>query len=70
LFLLSGSNEVVRCVGEKRTLVIPAALGYGEQGAGGDIPGGAILNFEVECLGIKDGEARGITFYLCFCGVS
>merc|ERR1711871_11370 len=43
------------CIGEKRTLVIPPEKGYGERGAGADIPGGATLNFEVECLDIQDG---------------
>ena len=33
--------------GESRRLIIPASLGYGEQGAGGKIPGGATLYFEV-----------------------
>jgi hypothetical protein len=38
-------------VGEKAILVISSEMGYGSRGAGGKIPGGATLWFEVELLG-------------------
>lgn len=38
------------------TLVIPPEMGYGAQGAGDAIPGGATLNFDVEVVDISDKE--------------
>ena len=44
------------CIDEKRKLVIPSDMGYGDRGAPPKIPGGATLVFEVELLKIERKE--------------
>lgn len=41
------------CEGEKRKLVIPSDMGYGDRGAPPKIPGGATLFFDVELLKVE-----------------
>jgi len=47
------------CKGAKATLILPPEYGYGERGAGGAIPGGATLNFDVEVVDIGAGTPPG-----------
>jgi FKBP-type peptidyl-prolyl cis-trans isomerase FklB len=45
-------------VGSKWKLYVPSSIGYGDFGAGQDIPGGATLVFEVELLGIANKKTQ------------
>jgi len=58
-----GLNQVIKgwtegvqlmVVGEATRFFIPAEMAYGDRGAGGDIPGGSTLIFDVELLGINE----------------
>jgi FKBP-type peptidyl-prolyl cis-trans isomerase FkpA len=58
-------NRVIACwtegvqlmtVGSKYHFVVPPQLAYGSQGAGGVIPPGAVLEFDIELLAVKPAQ--------------
>ncbi|XP_020391048.1 peptidyl-prolyl cis-trans isomerase FKBP9 [Rhincodon typus] len=66
-----GSGQVVigmdmgltnMCVEEKRTIIIPPHLGYGESGIVGEVPGSAVLIFDVELVELVAGLPEGYMF--------
>jgi FKBP-type peptidyl-prolyl cis-trans isomerase FklB len=56
--VIKGWTEALQIMeeGAKWELYIPSELGYGDRGAGGAIPGGAVLIFILELLEIQDGD--------------
>mmetsp|Transcript_8132 Transcript_8132/g.17306 ORF Transcript_8132/g.17306 Transcript_8132/m.17306 type:complete len:161 (-) Transcript_8132:502-984(-) len=53
--VIKGWTEAMQLMkeGAKWQLFIPSELGYGDRGAGGLIPGGAVLVFELELLKVN-----------------
>ena len=45
--------------GDEWMLYVPPSLGYGDAGAGNDIPGGAVLVFRMQLLGVLPKEGAG-----------
>ncbi|XP_077125405.1 peptidyl-prolyl cis-trans isomerase FKBP9 [Ranitomeya variabilis] len=69
--IVLGSGQVIMgmdiglrdmCVGEKRTVVIPPHFGYGEAGVEGEVPGSAVLIFNIELLELIPGLPDGYMF--------
>jgi FKBP-type peptidyl-prolyl cis-trans isomerase FklB len=53
--VIKGWTEILQLmhIGDKWRVFIPSDLGYGDRGAGANIPGGSTLIFEMELLGIN-----------------
>ena len=53
--VIKGWTEILQLmhIGDKFKVFIPSELGYGDRGAGADIPPGAALVFDMELLSIK-----------------
>jgi len=61
--VIKGWTEILQMmhIGDKFKVFIPSELGYGDRGAGAEIPGGAALIFEMELLEVKSATATTTT---------
>jgi FKBP-type peptidyl-prolyl cis-trans isomerase FklB len=61
--VIKGWTEILQLmhVGDKYKVYIPSDLAYGDRGAGGQIPGGSALIFEMELLSIKPAVVKPAT---------
>ena len=49
------------CLGEKRALSVPPALGYGANGVQGVIPPNSRLHFTVDLMNVKKGKLKTLS---------
>uniref|UniRef100_G3NSR3 peptidylprolyl isomerase n=1 Tax=Gasterosteus aculeatus TaxID=69293 RepID=G3NSR3_GASAC len=51
-YVIAGMDQALLgvCMGEKRRVIIPPKLAYGEEGAGGVIPPNAVLVFDIHVI--------------------
>ncbi len=58
--LIPGWQEALQLMrpGDEWILYVPSNLGYGENGAGGEIPPGAPLTFRIELIDVLPGPGR------------
>uniref|UniRef100_A0A667Z0U7 peptidylprolyl isomerase n=1 Tax=Myripristis murdjan TaxID=586833 RepID=A0A667Z0U7_9TELE len=51
-YLIAGMDQALQgiCIGERRRVIIPPHLAYGQQGAGQLIPGSAVLVFDIHVI--------------------
>ncbi|KAL4657767.1 peptidyl-prolyl cis-trans isomerase FKBP10-like [Arapaima gigas] len=61
--VIEGLEEGLRgmCVGERRVVIVPPHLGHGEKGVD-NVPGSAVLRFELEVTRIQKGVPDGYLF--------
>ncbi|KAJ8414348.1 hypothetical protein AAFF_G00052180 [Aldrovandia affinis] len=51
-YVIAGMDKALQgvCMGEQRRITMPPHMGYGESGAGKDIPGSAVLVFDIHVI--------------------
>uniref|UniRef100_A0A6Q2ZCB4 peptidylprolyl isomerase n=1 Tax=Esox lucius TaxID=8010 RepID=A0A6Q2ZCB4_ESOLU len=51
-YVIEGMDKGLQgvCIGERRRVILPPHMAYGEQGAGKDIPGSAVLVFDIHVV--------------------